>query len=62
MSSARSDARAEQSPRPAKGAASTEIKALNKASAMDVCALKKGGAGKGVDVLRQPRTKEGGVS
>ena len=41
--SARSDARAEQSPRPAnaKGAASTEIKALKEAHATEVSALKK---------------------
>ena len=39
--SARSDARAEQSPRPAKGAASTDIKSLKKAHATEVRALKK---------------------
>ena len=39
--SARSDARAEQSPRPAKGAASTEIKALKEAHATEIRALKK---------------------
>ena len=41
MLSARSDAKAEQSPRPAKGAVSTEIKALKDAHATDVRALKK---------------------
>ena len=39
--SARSDARAEQSPRPTKGAASMEIKALKEAHATEVRALKK---------------------
>ena len=39
--STRSDARAEQSPRPTKGAASTEIKALKEAHATEVRALKK---------------------
>ena len=39
--STRSDARAEQSPRPTKGAASTEIKALKEAHAPEVRALKK---------------------
>ena len=38
---ARSDTRAEQSPRPAKGAASTEIKALKEAHTTEVRALKK---------------------
>ena len=38
---ARSDARAEQSPRPTKGAASTGIKALKQAHATEVRALKK---------------------
>ena len=38
---ARSDARAEQPPRPAKGAVSTAIKALKEAHATDVRALKK---------------------
>ena len=41
MLSARSDARAEHSPRPTKGAASTEIKALKEAHATEVHALKK---------------------
>ena len=41
MSSSRSDARAEQLPWPAKGAASTEIKALKEAHTMEVRALKK---------------------
>ena len=41
MLSTRSDARAEQSPRPTKGAASTEIKALKEAHATEVRALKK---------------------
>ena len=39
--STRSDARAEQSPRPTKGAVSTEIKALKEANATGVRALKK---------------------
>ena len=39
--STRSDARAEQSPRPTKGAVSTEIKALKEAHAAEVRALKK---------------------
>ena len=39
--STRSDARAEQSPRPTTGAASTEIKALKEAHATEVRALKK---------------------
>ena len=39
--STRSDARAEQSPRPTKGAASTAIKALKEAHATEVRALKK---------------------
>ena len=41
MLSIRSDARAEQSPRPTKGAASTEIKALKEAHATEVRALSK---------------------
>ena len=41
MLSARSDARVEQSPRPTKGAASTEIKALKEAHATEVRALQK---------------------
>ena len=41
LSSASNDARAEQSPRPAKGAASTKIKALKEAHATEVRALKK---------------------
>ena len=39
--STRRDARAEQSPRPTKGAASTKIKALKEAHATEVVALKK---------------------
>ena len=39
--STRSDAREGQSPRPTKGAAGTEIKALKEAHATEVCALKK---------------------
>ena len=39
--SASSDARAKQSPRPAKGATSTEIKALKEAHATEVHALKR---------------------
>ena len=39
--SARSDARAEQLARPAKGAASTEVKALKQAHSTEVRALKK---------------------
>ena len=41
VSSARSDARAEQSPHPTKGAMSTKIKALKEVHATEVCVLKK---------------------